>query len=802
VVDVLRADLIYAIRVWRRRPGTTAVAVFALAIGIAANTTVFSFIFGMLLKPLQYADPDRLVMVWQDRSAKGGPRREVISPGLFIDWSTRATTLDGVAAILNWSPNLTDSAGTQEPERLTGASVSGAYFTTLGIPPAIGRVFTRDDDQPGAPPVAVISDGLWRRRFAADRAVVGRTIPLDGVPVDVIGVMPASFQGASIDADIWNTLRIDPANAPRGIVMLTALARLAPSVTFEQAQAAMSTLQVQLQREDPELAGQQARLIRLQDDMVGPVKPLLIVLGAAVALVLLIACANVASILMARACERRVEMAVRIAVGAGRGRLVRQLLTESAVLAVAGCACGLALAYAGVHLLLAMAPPQAPRLRDVHLDAVALLFTAAITVFAALVAGLAPALTAWSAALISDLREGAHETLGFTRARSVIVIGEVAAAMTLVVGAGLFVRSLIALEDVNLGFHPDHVLTASVALPRGSYRGDEQVRGLFDRLIDRAGQIHGVTSASMTSVLPLSGMQIKFNFRIEGRPPARTPDEEPVASFRSVGARFFQAMGMTIAEGRGFSSNDREGAPMVVVVNRALVARYFEGQSPVGSHVFVNGDRATIVGIVADVHHAGPAMPPDAEVYVPYAQLSARGGWIVVRTTGDPSSIAAELRHAVLDIDPHLPLASVRTMDALVARSVAQPRFLATLLTSFSSVAAMLALVGVYGLLEFSVSRRTREIGVRMALGAGRLAVLAMVLRQSLFVVGTGVVIGALASVGLSQMARSLLFGVPPGDPQTVVAMAILIVIASLVASYVPARRAARVDPAIALRDE
>jgi putative ABC transport system permease protein len=802
-VDALRGDLIYALRVWRRLPGTTAAAVLALALGIGANTTVFSFVSGVLMRPLPYSDPDRLVMAWQDRSAKGGPRRELISPGLFVDWSRRATALQGLAALRNWAPNLTGGdAGNDEPERLTGASVSGQYFTTLGVAPAYGRTLTAADDQPGAPTVVVLGDGLWRRRFSANAAIVGHTIQLDGQAAEVVGVMPVTFHGAVIDAEIWNTLRIDPANAPRGIVILRALARIVPGVTLDQAQAAMSTLQGQLQAEDDELVGFQARIIRLQDDVVGPVRPVLLVLSASVALVLLIACANVTSILMARAVGRRTEMSVRVAIGADRRRLVSQLLVESGVLASAGCVGGLAIAHFGIQILLASAPPDAPRLQDVRLDGVVLAFTAAISAFAALVAGMAPALGAWNTALASSLREGARETRGFSRSRAVIVAAEVAAAMTLVVGAGMFVRSLVSLQRVDLGFRPDQLLTASVSPPRGAYRSDEAVRALFDRLLARTAALQGVASAATTSVLPLSGMQINFSFRIEGRPPARPANEEPVASFRSVSTGFFSTMGMTVLEGRPFTADDRAGAPMVAVANQALVKRYFSGVSPVGAHFRINGNAATIVGVVADVHHMSPAAAPDAEMYVPYAQLGARLGWLVVRTTGDPAALAPALRQAMRDVDPNLPLASMRPMTARVADSVAQSRFLATLLTSFSSVAAVLALMGVYGLLAFAVSCRTHEIGVRMALGASRWAVVALVLRQSLVVVLTGVVLGAIAGAGLSSVARSLLFGVQPGDPVTVAGMAALIVTASLAASYLPARRAARVDPVVALRHE
>ena len=803
-METLRLDLAYALRIWRRQPGTTATALLALAIGIGANTTIFSFVSGILLRPLPYRDPDRLVMVWQDRSAKGGSSREVISPGLYVDWSTRASALAGVAVLRNWGPNFTgrDGTGNDEPERLIGATVSGAYFSTLGIAPAYGRVLTEEDDVYGAPTRVVLGHRLWQRRFAADPAVVGRPIYLDGQPAEVIGVMPASFRGAVIEADIWNTMRIDPANAPRGVVMLRAIARLRPQTSFDEAQAAMSTLHSQLEQEDPELLGARTRLVRLHDDMVGPVRPVLLVLFGSVAMVLLIACANVASLMMARASQRRTEMVVRVALGADRRRLIQQLLAESGLLALVGTALGLGFSWFGIKALIAAAPAAVPRLQDVQLDSLVLTFTALMTVLAAVLAGLAPAVMVSRASLSSGLTEGVREVRGLTRSRSLLVAAEVAAAMTLVVGAGLFVRSLVGLQHVDLGFKPDQLLIASVSPPRGTYREDEALRGLFDRMIARAALLPGVESASLTSVLPLSGSQINFNFRINGRPPGRTPGDQPVASFRAVGQEFFPTMGMTILEGRGFTPDDRAGAPVVAVVNQALVKRYWNGVSPIAARIGVNGHDVTIVGVAADVHHAGPAAVPDGELYVPYSQIGSRNGWLVLKVKSDPSGQIRALRAAMREIDPNLPLATVRPMTELVASSVAQPRFLATVLAWFSAIAVALALMGVYGLLTFAVSQRVREIGVRMALGATRTAVVTGVLRQSLSVVAAGVLVGALAGAGFSKVVKSLLFGVEPGDPTTIAGVAVAIVLASLLASYLPARRAARIDPVVALRDE
>jgi predicted permease len=804
-MDTLRLDLAYALRWWRRQPGTTAAAIVALALGIGANTTVFSFVSAVLLQPLPYPDPSRLVMVWQDRSANGGRAREVISPGLFVDWSTRATLLRDVAAIRGWAPNLTgaDASGNGEPERLTGATITGAYFSALGVAAAYGRTLAADDDRPGTATRVVLSHRLWQRRFGAQPSIVGRMIQLDGQAAEIVGVMPASFQPAVIsDAEIWNAARIDAASAPRGIVILRTLARLAPDATLEQAQAAMSTLQTQLQQDDPELEGARVRLVPLHDDIVGPARPVLVVLSGSVLMVLLIACANVASLLMARASQRRSEMAMRVALGAGRGRLIQQLLVESGLLAGAASALGLAFAWFGVRALIAAAPAQSPRLDEVRIDVAVLAFNLVVTAVAAVMAGLVPALMASRSRGPAGIRDTGRETRALARTRALIVTFEVAGAMMLVAGAGLFVRSLIGLQSVDLGFQPARLLTASVSPPRGAYRDTAATSALFDRILARASQLPGVQAASMTSVLPLSGMQINFSFGIEGRPRGRTIDDEPVASFRSVDRNFFSTMGMRVLHGRGFTSDDRTQAPSVAVVNEALVKRYWNGVAPIGARISINGDPATIVGVVADVHHFGPRAVPEGEMYAPYVQRGARGGWLVVRTTGDPAALATGLRAIMPDVDPNLPLANIRTMSSMVAASVAEPRFLATLLSGFSAVSVVLAVMGVYTLLAFSVSQRVKEIGVRMALGASRARVVRLVLKESLAIVIAGVIAGAVAAAALSRVARSLLFGIEPGDPATLAGMGALIVTASLVASYLPARRAAAIGPSAALREE
>lgn len=803
-MDSLRLDLTYALRAWRRYPATTIAAILAFALGIGATTTVFSAVSAVLLKPLPYHEPDGLVMLWQDRSARGGAAREVISPGLFLDWSARATAVQSVAVVRGWSPNFTGRSGavSDEPERFSGAAVSGQYFTALGVAPALGRTLTPDDDRPGVPTRVVLSDRLWQRRFAADASVVGQAIYLDGQTVDVVGVMPSSFQGAVIDADIWSATRIDPGNAPRGMIFLRAMARLAPGVSLAQAQASFDTLQQQILTEDPELEGARARVVSLHADLVGPVRPLLLVLAGCVGMVLLIACANVASILLARAVHRRGEISVRMALGADRPRLIRQMLLESAVLAAVGAVAGLALAAAGIAVLVALAPASVPRLQEIRIEPAVLVFATGIAVLSALVAGLAPALGATRAAAMDGMREGGREVHGTGGLRRALVVAEVAVAMTLVIGAGLFVQSLIRLQAVDLGFRPSGLLVASISPPRGTYQGPDAIRDLFDRTLTRASLLGGVEAVSLTSMLPLSGGDINLTFAIEGRPEPRTPREAPVASYRAVSTTYFDTMGMSMLSGRPLGADDRAATASVAVINEALARRYWEGTSPIGARLLMSGEELTVIGVVTDIRHTGPATAADGELYVPYTQIPPRAATLVLRTAGDPAALSASVRAMMREVDPLLPLGTVRPMTTLVADRIAQPRFMATLLTWFASAAAILAVMGVYGLLAFSVTQRTREIGVRMALGAGRASVVGMVVRQSLGVVGAGIVIGAAAGAALSQTIKSQLFAVDAGDPWTIVVMAVLMLAASSVASYFPARRASRVDPVVALRND
>jgi predicted permease len=799
LLDGVRGDVRYALRSWRRAPGPIAAALAALALGIGANTAIFSIVAGVLLRPLPYQNPERLVMLWQDMRARGGPARDWISPGLFVEWRQRAAVFEHIAAVRGWSPNLT---GVDEPERLRGAAVSAAYFAALGVTATAGRTFTKQDDQPNAAPVAVISDALWTRRFNQDRGLLGRTVMLDGQATTIVGIMPPAFQPPVIAAEIWSPLRIDPARAPRGIIVLRVIARMKDGVTIPQARSAMAALAMQLEGEDPEWERARVAVIALHDDIVGDVRRMLQVLALAVGLVLGIACANVMSLLLARAADRAREITIRTALGARRAQIVRQLATESALLALAGGGAGLLLAWWGVHGLVAVAPASAPRLQEVRIDALVLAFTAVVTIATAAVAGLAPAVATARAPFNPAMRDGSRESSATGRIRAILVVAEIAVALVLVVGAALLIRTFVALQRVDMGFTSQGLLTASVAPPRAQYRDPAALRNLFERLLERAAAIPGVRAAALTNMLPLAGGDFTLSFQILGRPPAATPGREPAAGTRVVSASYVSTMGMRLRQGRDLSPLDTDSAPGVALVNETMARRYWPDGSAVGAKLSIDGGELTVVGVVGDVHHRGPATAPGAEMYIPYQQFNVRQSIVVLRTAGDPSRTAAALRAVLRDIDPALPLSNVTTMEALVAQSVSQPRFLASLLTGFAVLAAVLALVGVYGLLSFSVSRRIRELGLRMALGAGRTRVIGLVLRQSATLVGLGLLTGVALTLALSRLLRTLLFGVRADDPATIAAMALGTAAAAALASLPPALRASRIDPVVALREE
>ena len=791
-------DVRFALRSWRRAPFVIAAAVVAIAAGVAANTTIFSFVSAMLLQPLPYPDPDRVVHVWQDYRTISGRQREWTSPGLFLEWRERSIdALSAIAVVGGWGPTLVEGV---EPERIPGASVSAAYFSILGARPAVGRLLEPDDDRPGAPTVVVISHGLWTQRFGRDPSVVGRVLRLDAESVTVVGVTEAGFEPAVIDADMWSAARIPP-GAPTGMIVLRAIGRVRPDATLALAQERLSAMAQQLDREQISERGAGILLEPIAEELTGPVRVPLLVLMAAVAVVLLMACLNVALLLLVRSADRAKEMTLRAALGASRRRLVVQLLTETSLLATVGAAAGLALTMLSLESLRALAPASLPRLDHVRIDSTVLLFTMAVTVVAALSSGLVPALRASRANLAAVLRDsGASRS---TRLHGLVVVAEIAMAVALMAAAGQIVRSFARLQDVDLGFNPERVVAATINLPRSRYSSPQQVRGLYDRVLDRLASSPDITAAGFVSVLPLSGSDTDSSFSIIGRPVTEDQSQEPVAWIRLVSPSYFQTMGILVGEGRGFVATDGPDAPCVVVINRALAQRYWSAMPAIGGRIVALGAACEVVGIASDVHHRGPAAVVEPEMYFSIHQRPPRGpGSVVVRGASSTTAAAAALRAVLRAEDRAIPLDGIRTLESMLGRAVAQPRFLTLLVSAFAVVALGLALIGVHGLLSHGVAVRTREIGVRIAVGAQRGDVARLVARTSALTVIAGVTLGVALAAATARTLETVLFEIEPGDTVSIAAVVILVAIAGSMATLVPSYRAMRVDPIESLRAE
>jgi putative ABC transport system permease protein len=798
------SDLRFGARMLARRPATTVAAILALALGIGANTTVFSVVHGVLLRQLPYDDPDRVVMVWQDLRKRGGPSDEWATPGHYIDWRAETSVFESLAVGLGNAAILTDGG---DVEQVQAGVVSSSYFEVLGVRPAIGRVFTAAEEDPNAPRTVVLSDALWKRRFGAARDVVGRTVRINDTAHEIIGVMPPGFQPPIVAprAQLWQAFRVNPASASRGAIILRAFARLRPGVTVPQAASHMTEVAARLERLHHEDRDAGIRIEPLYERLVGPARPAILVLAAAVGLVLLIACANVANLLLARASGRGREMAVRTALGARRSRLIRQLLAESLLLATLGGAIGTLLAMWGVGVFVASSPAGTPRLEAIGVNGAVLAFTVAVTVITGILFGLAPALHASRADVTSGLREGARGQIGGggRRLRRVLVVAETALALVLLAGAGLLLRSFVQLQAVDRGFDSTNVLVGNVNAPRARFDTAGKIIALNDRLVERLRAVPGAESAALVSVLPLGGSDSDFGFTIEGRPKPATPSEQPTAWYRIVSSDYFKTMRIRILQGRGLTDQDSTPAPGAVAINESLARKYWPNEDPLGRRISLDETTFTIVGIVADIRHRGPDRPPDEEMYLHYRQYPERGTAVVVRSaSADAASLAPAVREALREVDPGLPLANVTTMAELEADAVSQPRFVTLLVGLFAAVALTLALVGVYGVLSYAVAQRTSEIGLRMALGATRADVLRLVLVDGLRMVGVGAGIGVAGAAAAGHAMRTLLFGVGAVDLPTLGATVALLVAAAAIACAAPARRAIRIDPMEALRYE
>jgi putative ABC transport system permease protein len=803
-MDTLLHDLRYALRALRQHPGFTLTAVLTLGLGIGANVAIFSVVNAVLLRPLPFAEPDRLVRVWGLHPAIG---HESASLPDFLDWRAETPSLAGLSALSNTRFTLT---GTGEPEMIRGAFVTADFFRTLGVTPLRGRMFTPGEDTRAAARVAVLGEGLWRRRFGGAPGMVGRSIRLNGMPYTVVGIAPASarIQGP---VDVWTTLATDTALGRRSD-FLHFVGRLAPGASVRQAGEELATVARRLAARYPETnTNWSVDVAPLRDSVVGPVRAALRLFIVAVGLVLLIACANVANLMLARAAAREAEIVIRTALGASRRRLLRQLLTESVLLAVLGGGLGVLLAAWGVEGLSALAPGTLPRADEVALDGRVLAFALALSVATGLLFGLAPALRLAGRAISGGLRDGARSVAGGPALRSLrgaLVLGEVAVAFVLLVGAGLLVRSFDRLLRVEPGFRTDGLFTARLLLPRTKYAAEDRQAAFLGQVTERLAALPSVRSAAVVTDAPLGDSPPYVNFSIAGQsePPAGAVHD---VELFSASPAYFGTLGIPLVLGRLFDATDQAGAPPVAVVNQTAVRRYFGGRSPLGSRLTFDEptDSAarwmTVVGVVGDIHHAGLGEAPYPQAYLPVAQAPERWMVLVVRTEArNPLALGPGVRQAVASLDPDLALSELSTMEQRIAGVTARPRVSVIVLGGFAVTALLLAALGIYGVVSYGVLQRTRELGIRMALGAGRGAVLSMVLRQGMTPVVAGLAAGVAVAWAAARVLRSLLFEVGTTDPVTFLAVTLFLSGSALLACYLPARRAARADPVTALRAE
>lgn len=814
-MESLRQDLAYGLRTLIKNPAFTIVAVLALALGTGANTAIFSMVNGVLLKPLPYQEPDRLVMVWTNNT-KGNRPQDVMSVPDLLDYRENSTV--EIASLTFDDFNLTMG---DQPERVPGTMVSANFFSLLGVQPRLGRTFLPHEDQAGADRVVVISDGLWKRSFGGDPAIVNQSIQINGASFTVVGVAPPEFQSPEKGDELWvpmafdgtDRLRIPSTSAPedlknRRIRFLKSVARLKPGVTLNQAQTELSTIASRLEQQYPdENAGMGVNLVSLHRQIVGDIKPALLLLFAAVGLVLLIACANVANLLLARAAARQKEIAIRVALGAGRARLIRQLLTESVMLGLVGGGLGVGVAWLGLRLLIGINPANIPRLGEIDIDLRVLGFTLLVSVLTGLVFGLVPALQASRPHLNETLKEGSRGStggLGRQRVRGVLVVTEVALTQMLLIGAGLMVKSFYALQEVNPGFKADSVLTMQVTLPPLKYAEDTQITAFYEQALKRIETLPGVQAAAAATTLPMTGSLIMRRFTIDGRAPA-APNERLLAHYAAISPEYFRAMGIQLIDGRGFTDHDRDNSQQVIIINETMRRLFWPNEDPVGKHISITAEAGVsreIVGVVADVKQSSLDAESGLQVYEPYLQFPWNFMAIVVRTAGDPLRMAPSVRNEILAVDKAQPVYDVKSMAQIMDDSVSQPRLYMALLAIFAAIALVLAGVGIYGVMNYSVNQRKHEIGIRMAIGAQPSQILNMIVAQGMLLAAIGVAIGIVAALFLSRIVEMLLFSVSGRDPMTFVVLPIVLVLVALVSSYFPARRATRVDPMIALRAE
>ena len=792
-------DIRYGTRQMLKAPGFTIVAILTLAFGIGATTSIFSIVNGVMLRPLPYPQPERLVRVFEVVRQYG---QFSVAPANFLDWRKQNTVFERIAAFSGGTDSFVTGEG---PERISMASISWDLFDLLHVSPALGRSFRSDEDLPQQNSVIVLSHGMWQRRFGSDPNVLGRTVTLGGSPVTVVGVMPEAFYFPNRETEFWRPIALDPVKAPRGAHFLGVIARVKESISIEQADAEMKGIAGRLAKQYPPTNRDESALtIRLHDLIVKPIRPMLVTLLAAVGVVVLIACANVANLLLVRASVREKEIAIRAAMGAGRRRLVMQMLSESLVLATAGGLFGVLLAWLSITPIRTLGAGSIPRVADVTLDPRVLTFAVLVSMATGVLFGLAPAWQASRGAPGAALKEGGRSssTSAGRSVRSGLLIVEVALSIVLLVGAALLLRSFAKLTSVDPGFSPDRVLTFRVALPRASYPDGPTHIAFFDRLLDRLNTTPGVVAAGMAQQIPLRG-DYMLSFSIQGKPDE--PGTERSANYRAVSPGYFAALGIPLIRGRAFSAQDTERSPLVAVVDQAFAARHFPGEDPLGRGIDIgNGTDgfAQIVGIVGDVRHNALDSSPGPTMYAPFKHDTFGQMALMVRTKEDPSTFAGTARQIVREIDGSLPAFGMAPLREVISDSVAQRRFSMLLLSVFAFVALFLAAVGLYGVVAYTVSLRTQEIGLRMAIGAEPGHVLRMVIGGGMKLAVIGVVIGIAAALVLARYVSTLLFDVTPFDPTSYAVTAIVLLAVCVLACYVPARRAMSVDPLVALRAE
>ena len=812
-METLFKDIRYAARSLLNHPGFSVIAVITLALGIGANTAMFSVINAVLVRPLPYHEPQRLVTIWEESPGRGLFQMPVSFANL-RDWIEQNHTFDQISAYTFTNNNL---IGAGEPVRLGSVRVSSNLFPLIGAAPQLGRAFLPEEDKEGANKVVILSHALWKNRFGSDSSIVGRSLTLDNQSYTVVGVMSAGFQfpvgfgymGKVLNdpIDLYIPLAATTDESRRGSYSFFALGRLKPDVTIDQARAEMTTIESRLEQQYPgENTGIGISLIPTQEQTVKEIRPALLVLLGAVACLLLIACANVANLMLARTASRQKEITIRSALGASRLRVVSLLLSESLVLSLVGGLLGLLLAVWGTKALTALAPDNIPRVNEIGVDAQVFGFALAVSLVTGIVFGLMPALHAARPDLNESLKEGSRGSMESSfgkRTRSVLVAVEVALSLMLLIGAGLMIKSFSRLQQMNLGFNPDNVLAVDLELPDSTYPKDHQRTAFFQEAIVGLESLPGVTSAAATSGLPLTLNISGSDFRIEGRPEPEA-GKEMIIQTRSVSPAYFGTLGIPLLKGRDFSDRDNSDAPAAAIINAELARVYFPNEDPIDKRISFDDRQSwiSIVGIVGDVKQLGLDSSTNPEVYFPFAQVTEPSMTVVIRTVSSPLSVVSAVKNQIQTIDKNLPIDDAKTMEQLLAESSSGRRFNMLLLTLFAVLAVILAVVGIYGVMSYSVTQRTHEIGIRMAVGAQPLDVLRIVIGQGMLWALIGVAFGLVGAFALTRLMTTMLFGVEATDPVTFISLSVLLIGVGLVACYLPARRASKVDPLVALRHE